>query len=120
MTEFVGKVEVKDSAGRTTIALVPDDHTHIRVHDKAAKQSIYLNGADRVIKMLGPSNISINLDGASGQIGVHDSMGKRRILLDPNAGSLKEYSALFLGEGKAGIAVIRNHGGFDAISLDGA
>jgi hypothetical protein len=60
---------------------------------------------------------SITLDGNSGTIGLHDSTGVRRMLLNPDEQG--RYSALFLGENKAGILVIRDSAGRSVISLDG-
>ena len=62
---------------------------------------------------------SIVLDGARGSVGFADWSGKRVIFLDPNSGPRNEYSALFLGEGKAGMAVLRDSLGHDSITLDG-
>ena len=62
----------------------------------------------------------IILDGSSGSIGLASANGKRVMFLDPNGGGPGgEYSALFLGEGKAGIMVIRDHLGRDTITMDG-
>jgi hypothetical protein len=63
---------------------------------------------------------SIVLDGARGSVGLGDKFENRVIFLDPNHGTRNEYSALFLGEGKAGIAVLRDSKGRDSITLDGA
>ncbi|MGE5662005.1 MAG: hypothetical protein ACM3X1_07120 [Ignavibacteriales bacterium] len=61
----------------------------------------------------------IILNGNTGSIGLTSPNGKRVMFLDPRAGRGK-YSGLFLGEGKAGIIVIRNNAGRDSLTLDGA
>jgi hypothetical protein len=62
--------------------------------------------------------VTITLNGVKGTIGLHDPSGTRRMFFNPNHS--KEYSALFLGENKAGIMVIRDSRGRDSIRIDGA
>lgn len=61
-------------------------------------------------------NESMLFDGNRGSIGLGDWSGNRVMFLDPNAGDGGKYSALFLGEGKAGIAVLRNKAGNESIT----
>ena len=69
------------------------------------KVKIAYNNDDPAIAEGTPSIYNaIILDGMYGSIGLIDNFGNRVMLLDPHAEDGK-YSALFLGEGKAGIMI---------------
>ena len=98
-----GSIELHDSSGARRMLLNPQ--TGVVIRDSAGRDSIALDGNAGSIE--------------AGSIRLYDSSGARNMFFDPNAGAGGAYSALFLGENKAGLLSIRNSAGRNSIALDG-
>jgi hypothetical protein len=98
------------------------DITTIGRHPFPSVRTIALNGREASIGLYAVSGIRRNpmiaLNGKEGSIGLRDAKRERNMFLNPNHEKGK-YSALFVGETKAGIMVIRDSAGNDAMTLNG-